>query len=140
MAGFISNAGSQGLQDGSIDWVNHDIRARLVLSSETLSLDSTFMTGIGDALTDTALSGKTGPTRDDATDRVTIGASDPTFTAVAHNDPLDLMDRVAVFKFVTNDADSIFMGAFDIVPKNPNGADVLVTLNGVVFYTQQAAV
>ena len=135
MAGFIFNRGSLGLQNGSIDWVNDTIKARLILTSETLSKDSTSMTGIGDTLTDVTLSGKTGPTEDQANDRVGYDASDPTFTAVAAAVP---MDQIVIFKFSVNDAGSTPIAALDITEKTPSGADVVVTLpTGAAFYVQQ---
>jgi len=135
MAGFIFNRGALGLLDGSIDWSADTIKARLVLTSETLSKDSTSMTGIGDALTDVTLSGKTGPTEDTANDRTGYDASDPTFSAVASTSP---MDQMVIFKFVTNDAGSTPIAVLDITEKTPSGADVVVTLpSGAAFYTQQ---
>lgn len=135
MAGFIFNRGSLGLQNGTINWASDTIKARLVLTSETLSKDSTTMTGIGDALTDVTLSGKTGPTEDTANDRVGYDADDPTFSAVA---AAVAMDQIVIFKFVTDDAGSTPIAALDITEKTPNGADVVVTLaSGAAFFTQQ---
>lgn len=135
MAGFVFNRGALGLLDGSIDWSADTIKARLVLTSETLSKDSTSMTGIGDTLTDVTLTNKTGPAEDTVNDRTGYDADDPTFSAVASTDP---MDQIVIFKFVTNDADSIPITAIDIVEKTPSGADVVVTLaSGAAFYTQQ---
>ena len=133
--GFIFNRGALGLLDGSIDWASDTIKARLINTSETLSKDATSMTGIGDALTDVVLGSKTGPTEDQANDRVGYDAGDPTFTAVANTNP---MDQIVIFKFVTNDAGSIPIACLDITEKTPNGADVIVTLPaGAAFYTQQ---
>jgi hypothetical protein len=135
MAGFIFNRGALGLLDGSIDWSADTIKARLVLTSETLSKDSTSMTGIGDALTDVTLSGKTGPTEDTGNDRIGYDASDPTFSAVASTSP---MDQMVIFKFVTDDAGSTPIAVLAITEKTPSGADVVVTLpSGAAFYTQQ---
>jgi len=135
MAGFVFNRGALGLLDGTIDWSADTIKARLVLTSETLSKDSTSMTGIGDTLTDVTLSGKTGPTEDQANDRVGYDASDPTFTAVAAAVP---MDQIVIFKFSVNDAGSTPIAALDITEKTPSGADVVVTLpTGAAFYVQQ---
>jgi hypothetical protein len=55
------------------------------------------MTGIGDALTDVTLSGKTGPTEDTGNDRIGYDAADPTFSAVASTSP---MDQMVIFKVV----------------------------------------
>ena len=135
MAGFIFNRGATGLLDGTITWSSATIKARLVLTSETLSKDSTSMTGIGDALTDVTLSGKTGPTEDLANDRVGYDADDPTHSAVAQ---VAAVNRLVLFKFVTNDAASTPIACLDITEKTPNGADVIVTLPaGATFYTQQ---
>lgn len=135
MAGFITNAGALGLQDGSIDWAANTIKARLVNTTEVIDQDAIYMTGIGLPATDITLGTKTGPTKDDATNRVAYGCANPSFSGVSGVEK----DRIAVFKFVTNDADSILIAIVDITPQeHVTPTIVTVTLaGGVLFYTQQ---
>lgn len=135
MAGFITNAGALGLQDGSIDWAANTIKARMVETSEVVDQDTVFMTGIGLSATDVVLGTKTGPTKVDASNRVTYGCANPTFSGVSGAE----QDRIAVFKFVTNDADSILIAIVDITAQeHVTPTSVLVTLaGGILFYTQQ---
>lgn len=134
MAGFVFNEGAESLLDGTINWSIDTIRARLVLTSETLDKDSTAMTGIGVTGNDVTLASKT-RTKDTTNDRIVYDCADFTFpsqTAGAE------CDQVVIFKFVTNDAGSTPIAVMDITPVTPNGGDVNVTVsaNGL-FYTQQ---
>lgn len=135
MAGFIFNRGAQGLLDGTIDWSADTIKARLVLTADTLSKDSTSMTGLGIAATDVTLGSKTGPTEDTANDRIGYDAADPTFSAVAAGAEID---KLIIYKFVTDDAGSTPISTLDITAVTPAGFDIVVTLpSGATFYTAQ---
>ncbi len=139
MAGFVFNDAAQKLLSNSIDWSANTIKARLVETADTLDRDDDVMTGLGLAATDVTLTGKSGPTKDDATDRVKYFADNPTFAAVAAGAEIN---RVLVFKFVTNDADSIPIAVCDITAVTPNGGSIGVTWNDptadeLVFYSQQ---
>lgn len=134
----VFNRGALGLTDGSINWQSNTIRARLSRTSETPSKDALVMTGVGDAaIGDVALASKTGPTEDLATDRVKYSAGAITFPSVAGAQ----VDKVVVFKFVTNDADSIPIAVFSlspaITPAVPNGAIVVTPDAAGIFYLQQ---
>ena len=61
------------------------------------------MTGLGLSATDTTLASKTGPTEDTANDRVDYTCGNISFVAVAAGAEVD---KIVVFKFVTNDAGS----------------------------------
>jgi hypothetical protein len=135
MAGFLFNEGALKLQNGSISWGSDTIKARPVLTSASPDIDADVMTGIGVTGNDVTLASKTGPTKVDATNRVSYDAADITFVA----QPLGAeINRVAIFKFVTNDADSIPIAIVDITAVTPNGGNIAVTWDAIgIFYTQQ---
>ncbi len=100
---FLFNEGArQLLSGGSIDWANDTIKARLVDASVTPDRDETVMTGYTAVGTDQTLAGKT-KTTDTATDRIVLRADPPSFAPGAGYSAATLV----VYKFVTNDADSI---------------------------------
>lgn len=135
MASFVFNRGALGLLAGTIVHASDTIKARLVLTSETLNRDSTVMTGIGLSATDVTISGKTGPVEDTANDRIEFDCGDITFTAVAVGAEVN---RIVFYKFVTNDADSIPIAVNDITAVTPNGGDIIVSISADgTFYTQQ---
>lgn len=125
--GFMFNAGSQGLLNGTINWASDTIRARPVLSSASPNPDATAMTSIGVTGNDQTLGTKTGPTKDDANDRITYGAASPTFPSQPAGDPIN---KLVLFKFVTNDAGSIPIACVDIDAVTPNGGGIAVTFPG----------
>jgi hypothetical protein len=135
MAGFIFNEGAHKLLDGSIDWAADTIKVRPILTSASPDIDADVVTGIGITGGDITLGSKTGPTKVDGTNRVSYDAADPTFIA----QPLGAeIDSILVFKFVTNDADSIPIAVVDITPVTPNGGNIAITFDAVgIFYTQQ---
>lgn len=129
--GFLFNAGALGLLNGSIEWSNDTIKARLVEATDVLDEDATAMTGIGIAGNDVTLSNLTGPTKDEAGDRITFGAGNPTFVAQPAGDPVD---RIVIFKFDTDDAGSTPIACVDIDEVTPNGGDITVAFaGGIVF-------
>jgi hypothetical protein len=138
MAGFLFNAGAQGLLAGTINWGSDTIRARLVESSESIDEDATAMTGIGVTGNDQTLGSKAGPTKDDANDRCTLGAGNPTFASQPLGDPVN---RVVIFKFSTNDAGSTPIAYVEITEVTPNGGDISVAFGGglVAVLNNQAA-
>lgn len=135
MAGFIFNVGALGLQDGSINWASDTIKIRPVETSDTIDEDDTVMTGLGLTGYDQTLGSKTGPTKDDANNRIVYDAANPTFPSVAAGPQID---RALIFKFVTNDADSIPIALMDIAAITPNGGNIGVLFDAIgAFYTQQ---
>lgn len=127
MAGFLFNAGAHGLLSGDIDWSSDTIRARLVLSSDTPDEDATAMTSIGVTGNDQTLGTKTGPTKDDSGDRVTYGAANATFGSQGAG---SAVNKVVIFKFVTDDAGSTPIACVDIDEVTPNGGDITVAWAG----------
>jgi hypothetical protein len=135
--GMIFNHGALGLTDGSIDWGSDTIRARLSRTSENaIDQDATVMTSIGLSATDVALGSKTGPSKDNTTDRIEYACGNISFTAVAAGAEVD---KIVVFKFVTNDGDSIPIAVVDLNPaRTPNGGDINLTIHADgLFYLQQ---
>jgi hypothetical protein len=137
MTPFVFNRGSLNLLNASINWGSDTIKARLSRTSESsISKDATAMTGIGDAaIGDQTLASKTGPTEDQTNDRVGYSSGVITFTAVTGAE----VDKVVVFKFVTNDAGSTPIAVFNISPAiTPNGGNIVVTPAAAgMFYTQE---
>lgn len=134
--GMVFNRGAQGLLDGTITWSSATIKARLSRTSENaISKDATSMTGLGLSATDLTLGSKTGPTEDQATDRIKFSAGNPTFTAVGAGTEVD---KIIVFKFVTDDAGSTPIATVNITPITPNGGNIVVTVDAQgLFYLQQ---
>lgn len=133
--GAMFNQGAYQLLNGSINWASDTIKARLSLTSETPDVDADVMTGIGLPATDQTLGSKTGPTLDDANNRVNYDCGDITFTSVAAGAEVN---KIIVFKFVTNDAASIPIAIVSITAVTPNGGNIGVTIaTAGLFYTQQ---
>lgn len=132
--GMIFNRGAYGLLNRDIDFENDTIRARLSRTSETLSKDATSMTGLGVTATDLTLAGCI-YVEDLTNDRIVLDANDPTFLAVAAGAEVD---KMIVFKFVTNDAGSTPIAVVDITPVTPNGGAIAVTLpaDGLAYLQQ----
>jgi hypothetical protein len=134
MAGFVFNEGAESLLDGTINWGSDTIRARPVATSESLDKDATAMTGIGVTGYDQTLGSKT-RTKNTTNDRIVYGAANPTFPSVAAGAEVN---RMVVFKFVTNDAGSTPIAVVDITAITPNGGDIAVAVSADgLFYTQQ---
>lgn len=130
--GFNTNAGVQGLLDGSIDWAADTIKARLLRTSESgIDQDDIALTGIGTAF-EVTLGTKTGPTKSDALNKILYGCANPVFSGVSGAE----IDRMAVYKFVTNDADSILIAVVDITPQtHATSTTITVTLTDGILFT-----
>lgn len=132
--GFVYNEGAEGLQDGTIVWGSDTIKVRPFLTSATGDKDSTVMTGLGVTGNDVTLASKT-RTKDTANDRIVYDAADFTWPTQASGAEVD---SYIVFKFVTNDADSIPIALIDMTPVTPNGGDIAITISADgLFRTQQ---
>ena len=140
MAGFIFNEGAYQLLSGGTDWAGGDtIKARLITTAAGApAVDADVMTGIGsaEASATCTLGTLAGPTKDDVNDLVKYSSANAVFTDAAL--AIGACNRMAIFKFVTNDADSIPLACVEITEVTPNGGDVTVTCpaNGW-FYTDQ---
>lgn len=141
MPGFVFNAGSYGLQKGTIHWDADTIKARLVpTAADPLDIDAAVMTGIGsgEATATATLSTCVGPTQDDAADHVAYTSNDAIFPAAAV--AIGPCNRMVIFQFNTNDADSVPIAAVDISAITPSGIEATVFAPALGwFYTQQHA-
>ena len=141
MAGFLFNEGAYGLQKGTIHWDADTIKARLVPSAAgALDIDADVMTGIGsaEATATITLDTPVGPTKDDAADHVKYTSADADFPGAAA--AIGACNRMVIFKFVSDDSDSIPIAAIDISAITPFGTGAAVTMPTLGwFYTQQHA-
>ena len=134
MANLVYNEGAESLLDGSIVWASDTIKARLVASSVTPNKDDTVMTGYTAIGTDQTLTTKT-RTKDTANDRIVYDSDNVAYTAVAGG---STVGWVTIFKFVTNDADSIPIATLDVTDTATNGGDINITFSADgIFYLQQ---
>jgi hypothetical protein len=136
MASFVFQQGANHLLGAStaISWTGDTIKARLVASSVTPNKDDDVMTGYTAIGTDQTLGTKAGPTIDDANDRNKYTAANPTWTAVAGG---STVGWVVLYKFVTNDADSIPITNLDVPDTPTNGGDIAITFDTTgCFYLQ----
>lgn len=71
-------------------------------------------------------------TIDDSNDRITYDAADPAFGSIVAGETVSAM---VLFRFVTNDADSILIAYYDLTDTATNGTAFTVTLgaNGVLY-------
>lgn len=135
MAGKLFNAGAFGLCSGTIVYATDVIRGRLVETSQEVDTKATSMTGIGLPATDIAVGGRiTSPVKDDTNDRVVYNLANPTFPSVAAGPEIN---RMVLFKFITNDAGSVPIAIIEIDPTTPTGVDIAVTVDPAgAFYLQ----
>lgn len=118
MASMVTNVGAAGLTSGgSIDWGTGSggdtIKAR-VCKAGTLDQDDTVMTGktAVAGTTDITLTGKS-KTTDNTNNRIIFSATSPlSWTGVSDGAASALF--IAIYKFVTNDADSIPISYIDV--------------------------
>jgi hypothetical protein len=136
MASFVHNSGAAGLTSGGgMTYASDTYKARLVASSVTPNKDDAVMTGYTAIGTDQTLASKSKST-DTANDRIVFTAAALTWTAVAGG---STVGYVTIYKFVTNDADSIPVATIDVADTATNGGNLTLTpdaTNGF-FYTQQ---
>lgn len=134
MASFVTNRGALSLLNGGIDFAADTIKARLVPSSVTPDKDNTVMTGLTAIGTDQTLGSKT-RTEDMTNDRIVYDAADPTYSAVAGGSTIGWC---VIYKFVTNDGDSIPIAVQDLTDTPTNGGDITIQFNAAgAFYLQQ---
>lgn len=110
----------------------------------TFNKDHDFVSDLTPASNETALSGYARVTAgsktrtiDDTNDRITYDCADPAFGSIAAGDTITAM---VLFRFVTNDADSILTGYFDLPDTATNGTAFTPVLgaNGVLYADQGA--
>lgn len=137
MTPFVFNRAALNLQNGSIAWTTDTIKARLSQTSESsISKDATAMTGLGLSATDVTLGSKSGPTEDTTNDRIDYTCGNISFVGVGAGSEVD---KIIVFKFVTDDASSTPIAVVNLNPaRTPNGGDINLTISSDgLFYMQQ---
>lgn len=115
MASQVYNEGKRGLLAGEIDLNADDIRIALVMANSTAGSQNDGIVNLDDFTTldrcdstgysDAQLANET-VTKDDPSDEARFDADDVTFTAL-NSDASRNIIGVLVYKFVTNDADSV---------------------------------
>ncbi len=140
MASALYNRGKKILSDASLAWTGAgDFRVLLVTSSYTPNVDHNTVSQITNELSGggyarVALSGKSGPTQDDANDRVSFDASDATFVTLgaAAGTPA----YAIVYKYNAADASAELVGYFALTtPPTPNGGDYTIVWPTVGLFT-----
>jgi hypothetical protein len=113
-------------------------------SGYTVNRDHDFVADLTPGSNETALSGYSRQTAgsktrtiDDTNDRITYDCADPAFGSIAAGDTISAM---VLFRFVTNDSDSILAGYYDITDTVTNGSPFTVTLGAAgTSYIDQGA-
>jgi hypothetical protein len=126
------------LSTGDLDWENADIRVMMLEGAGyTFDADHDFTDNIsgseasGTNYSRKALSGLAA-TRDDANNRVTLDASDVTWTAL----DAGTMTAAVVYLHVNDDTDSVPLAYFDTdFPQVSNGGDFTITWNAAGLVT-----
>lgn len=139
MATTVYNIGLDELRDFTTD----TIRAMLLDNTYTPDKDHDFVADVVAAeLAGAGYARETLTTKartvSDANDRIEYTADDPDFGAVAVGETAQYM---VVYKFVTNDADSILLSCFDLGGVPTNGASFVVQwdVTDGFTYTDQGA-
>ncbi len=134
MPDFAFNKAKAELARGNIDNVADDIRV-LLLKSSTPDQDLDFVVDLVPATNEVTVSGYARQvlgskvvTEDDTLDRADIDAGKAVFASLAAGETITW---AIVFKFITNDAASILLYAFDVADTATNGGTFEVRWNGV---------
>ena len=132
------NVGAYNIANQALNWTSATIKARPVLTAATPNIDATVMTGEGTSGYDVTLTNCT-ITNDTTNDRTVFDSDDFTWTAVA---AIGEIDRYVLFKFVTNDADSIPIATVALAtPITPGAFNIAVTVASTGhFYTKNTIV
>lgn len=134
MASYWFNAGLKYDGDGDLTWGSDTIMARLVASLPARTITSmTGQTSIGTSQT----LGTKSTVKDDTNNQMKYVAGNPTWSAVAAG---STVAAVIVYKFITDDANSIPLCVHDVTDTPTNGGDITIdwpTVNsqdGTVMY------
>lgn len=127
MATTIYTRGRDELRDFGSD----TFRALLVTASYTPNVDHDFVADV--SANELAGSGYSRPTLasksrtiDDTNNRIVYDAADPSFGTIVAGETARYM---IVYRFVTDDSDSILVACYDIGSQATNGAPFVVTLS-----------
>jgi hypothetical protein len=145
MTTHVFNKAKQLLPIGGIDIDNDDIKVLLVMTNTTVDSDNAGINFINDIITLDEMDGAnyvrkslTGEVvnLDDPNSRAEFDAADVTWTALGNGSRA--VQGLLIFKFVTNDADSVPMAYIEFSPtQNPGGADFTVQWNveGIIQFS-----
>lgn len=137
---------NRGLDEmGGGQWASGTWKALLLKGAGyTVNKDHDFVADVTPASNETALSGyarvtlgsKT-RTIDDTNDRITYDCADPAFGSIAAGDTITAM---VVYRFVTNDSDSILFGYYDLADTGTNGTAFtpVLSASGIAYVDQGA--
>lgn len=136
MASFIYIPAKVGFANGSIDWDTHDIRILLVMTNSTADTetDKTTISGFttldecdGSAYVRKAFTGEV-VNQDTPNARAELDADDVVWTALGNG--TRQVQGAVIFRFITNDADSIPIAYIDFGANlNPAGGNVTIQWN-----------
>lgn len=132
---FTFNNGSKQLHSGgSVHFTSDTIKARLVSSAVAPAIDDLTIAGYARIGTDQTLSGKT-ITNDTTLDRTVYAAANASFTSPGSGDEIG---SVVVYKFVTDDSDSIPLFCLAVTPTPTDGTTVVANFAATgIGYTAQ---
>ena len=144
MASFAYIPAKKALWDGTVDLDTHDIRILLVMSNTTADTDNTAATisaigtldemdGAGYARQALAAEAVN---QDTPNSRAEFDATDVTFTGISNG--TRQITGAVIFRFITNDADSIPLFYIDLSPNiNPGGGNLVISWNaeGIAQHT-----
>ena len=113
MASDIYDNGFEGISDGSIDWINDDIQILLVVDAYTfLRTEADVADVVASEVTASGYSRKAlaglSETWDQTTREFRFDATNPVWVAIDNN-TAETSKAGIIFKFVTNDADSLLI-------------------------------
>lgn len=139
---------ADGLYNRGLDefktWTTDTFRFLLLKTGYTFNKDHDFVADLTPASFEITVAGysrQTAGTKtrtiDDTNDRITYDCADPAFGTLTAGETVVAM---VLYRFVTNDADSILIGYYDIADSATNGAAFTVVMgaNGAAYVDQGA--
>lgn len=125
MASLVYDYGKLGLLNGTIDWINTVIKARIVEGTYTAASTHQYMSSIGTGVgTDPTIADKTAEV-DLTNDFAWLeSAANPTWNMVAAG---STAAGVVVYAFGTTDADSVPIVYYDTADVPTNGGSIALT-------------
>lgn len=135
VATFWFNEGARQLQSGgSVVFLSDTIKARVLEVSVAPDINDAVMTGYTGLGTDATLGSKT-VTNDTSNDRTVYSAATATIVSPGTGDDYE---AVVVYKFVTDDSDSIPLFCLAVTPGTTDGTDLTLALAATgLAYSQQ---
>lgn len=133
---------NRGLDEpGGGQWASGTWKFMLTKAGYTFNKDHDFVSDLSNEVTGSGYArvtaGSKTRTIDDTNDRITYDCADPAFGSIVTGETVTAME---LFRFVTNDADSILFGYYDLPDTATNGSAFTPVLgaNGVAYVDQGA--